>query len=100
RRREGKEDEAEADELYRRIGRLKVEPDRLKKKSQPLGKREEGVDGAAASGDSRKPSVRTHRAVKGGVLSWEVSTAPDAEFRIRAGVLHKGFGEGIDAFKP
>ncbi len=38
RRREGKEDEAEADELYRRIGQLKVELDWLKKKSQLLGK--------------------------------------------------------------
>ncbi len=38
RRREGKEDEAEADELYRQIGQLKVELDWLKKKSQLLGK--------------------------------------------------------------
>jgi len=38
RRREGKEDEAQADELYRQIGQLKVELDWLKKKSQLLGK--------------------------------------------------------------
>ena len=38
RRREGKEGEAEADELYRQIGQLKVELDWLKKKSQLLGK--------------------------------------------------------------
>lgn len=38
RKREGKEDEAEADELYRQIGQLKVELDWLKKKSQLLGK--------------------------------------------------------------
>lgn len=38
RRREGKEDEAQTDELYRQIGQLKVELDWLKKKSQVLGK--------------------------------------------------------------
>ena len=38
RRREGKEDEAQADELYRQIGQLKVELDWLRKKSQLLGK--------------------------------------------------------------
>lgn len=38
RRREEKEGAAEADELYRQIGQLKVELDWLKKKSQILGK--------------------------------------------------------------
>ncbi len=38
RKREGKDDAAEADELYRQIGQLKVEMDWLKKKSQILGK--------------------------------------------------------------
>lgn len=37
RKREEKEGTAEADELYRQIGRLKVELDWLKKKSQLLG---------------------------------------------------------------
>jgi putative transposase len=38
RRKEEKEEAAEADELYRQIGQLKVELDWLKKKSQLLGK--------------------------------------------------------------
>lgn len=38
RKREGKEEEAQTDELYRQIGQLKVELDWLKKKSQILGK--------------------------------------------------------------
>lgn len=38
RRKEEKEGAAEADELYRQIGQLKVELDWLKKKSQLLGK--------------------------------------------------------------
>ena len=38
RKREEKEGAAEADELYRQIGQLKVELDWLKKKSQLLGK--------------------------------------------------------------
>jgi len=38
RRKDEKEDAAEADELYRQIGQLKVELDWLKKKSQQLGK--------------------------------------------------------------
>jgi putative transposase len=38
RKREDKESAAEADELYRQIGQLKVELDWLKKKSQLLGK--------------------------------------------------------------
>ncbi len=38
RKREEKEGEAAADELYRQIGQLKVELDWLKKKSQLLGK--------------------------------------------------------------
>lgn len=38
RKREEKEGVAEADELYRQIGQLKVELDWLKKKSQLLGK--------------------------------------------------------------
>lgn len=37
RKREGKEAQAEKDELYRQIGQLKVELDWLKKKSQLLG---------------------------------------------------------------
>jgi hypothetical protein len=37
RKREEKEGTAEADELYRQIGQLKVELDWLKKKSQLLG---------------------------------------------------------------
>ena len=37
RKREGKEVQAEKDELYRQIGQLKVELDWLKKKSQLLG---------------------------------------------------------------
>jgi len=37
RKREGKEVQAETDELYRQIGQLKVELDWLKKKSQLLG---------------------------------------------------------------